>query len=144
MQSAHNLDVERLQGVASGLNEVDAGMDAIINDVHPVDLVFCLKVCIEPLLNVFNDRSPRIIVVYEVTETWGVHNGQPKAYAAFFNVCTDRLDRNSFWDDVEAGSFTFSRRIERGVEKSVDKCRFSESRLACIKISVLRIFGRSI
>jgi hypothetical protein len=42
MQSAHNLDVQGLQRMAGGLNEVDACMDTIINDVHTVDLVLCI------------------------------------------------------------------------------------------------------
>lgn len=42
MQSAHNLDVQGLQRMAGGLNEVDACMNTIINDVHTVDLVLCI------------------------------------------------------------------------------------------------------
>lgn len=58
MKSAHNLDIKWLEGVASWLEEVDASVDAVVNDVHAVDLVLGIEVGVEALLDVIYDWSP--------------------------------------------------------------------------------------
>jgi len=89
MKTAHNLDVQRLQGVSSGLDEVNAGMDTVVNNVDTVDLVLGIKVCIEALLNVVDDWSPGLIVVDKVTETWSIYDGQTKTNAVLLNIGTE-------------------------------------------------------
>jgi hypothetical protein len=76
MKSAHNLDVQRLQSMTSRLNEVNAGMDAVVNDVHAVDLVLSIQVGIESLLNVVHDWSPRLVIVDKVSKSGCINNGQ--------------------------------------------------------------------
>lgn len=58
VESAHDLDVKRLQRVACGLDEIDAGVNAIVNNVNAVDLVLSIKVRIEALLDVLDNRTP--------------------------------------------------------------------------------------
>ena len=60
--------------MACWLDEVDAGVHTIVNDVHSVDLVLCIEVCIEALFNVLHDWLPRIIVIDEVSKAGRVHN----------------------------------------------------------------------
>ena len=62
--------------MAGWLDEIDTGMNSVVDDVHAVDLVLCLEVCIESLLNVLNNWSPRIVVVDEVAEAWCIDHGQ--------------------------------------------------------------------
>ena len=76
MQAAHNLNVKRLEGVAGGLNKEDAGVDAVVHNVHAVDLVLSIEVSIKALLNVFNDGAPRLVIVHKVTEAGSVDNGK--------------------------------------------------------------------
>jgi hypothetical protein len=127
MQTAHDLNVERLEGVASRLDEVDTGVDTVVDDVHSVDLVLGLEVCIESLLNVLNDWAPGIIIVDEVAEAGGVNDSQSESDAVLLDVCTDGLDGDGLWDDVEAGAFALTGRIEGGVEESVDQGGLSEA-----------------
>lgn len=68
MQSAHDLNVERLQRVTRRLNKVNASVNSVVNNIHPVDLVFGIKVGVKTLLDVLDDRPPRIIVVDKVTK----------------------------------------------------------------------------
>jgi hypothetical protein len=75
VKSAHNLDIKGLQRVASGLDEVDTGVDAVINDVRTVDLVLSLEVSIVSLFDVLHNWAPGIVVVDEVAESGGVDNG---------------------------------------------------------------------
>jgi hypothetical protein len=58
METAHDLNVEGLEGVASGLNEEDTGVNAVVHNVHAVDLVLGIEVSIKSLLDVVNDRAP--------------------------------------------------------------------------------------
>ena len=116
VQSAHHLDIERLERVAGGLDEVHAGMHAVVDDVHAVDLVLCLQIGIESLLNILNDWSPRIIIVDKVAKARRVNNSQSQPDSILFDVCTDGLDGHGLWDDVETRTFAFARRVEGGVE----------------------------
>jgi len=43
-------------------------MYTVVDDIHTVNLVLRVKVCIKALLNVLHDWPPGIIVVNEVTE----------------------------------------------------------------------------
>jgi hypothetical protein len=76
MKSAHNFNVQWLQSMASRLNEVNTGVDPVVNDIHAVDLVLSVQVCIETLFDVIHNWSPRLIIVNEVTKTRGINNGQ--------------------------------------------------------------------
>lgn len=76
VESAHDFDVKRLERMSSRLDKVYTRVHTIVDNVHAVDLVFCVKIRIKPLLNVLDDWSPGIIVVNKVTKTRRVYNGQ--------------------------------------------------------------------
>lgn len=121
VQAAHDLNVERLQGVAGGLDEVDARVDTVVNDVGTVDLVFGLQVGIVSLLNVLDNGAPRVIVVHEVTKPRRVDHGQAEADTVLFDVSADGLDGHSLGDDVVAGGSALLGRVEGAVEQGVDE-----------------------
>jgi hypothetical protein len=58
MKSPHNLDIQGLQGVASGLDKVYTSVNAVVNDVHAVDLVLGFKVGIKTLLDIVDNWTP--------------------------------------------------------------------------------------
>ncbi len=58
VESAHYFDIQRLQRMSSRLDEVDASMDTVVDDIHTIDLVFGFEVSVESLLNVFHDGPP--------------------------------------------------------------------------------------
>ena len=134
VKAAHNLDVQGLEGVTCWLDEVDTSVDSVVDDIHAVDLVFSIQVCIEALLDILHDRLPRIIVVDEISKTWRIDNCQAETDAVLFNVCTDGLDGNSLGNDVKAWPLAFFWRVQRGVEKGVNEGGFPEARLACITL----------
>lgn len=108
MKPAHNLDIKWLEGVASWLEEVDASVDAVVNDVHAVDLVLGIEVGVEALLDVIDDWSPGLVVVDEVSKSRGINNSQAKTDAVLLDVRAERLDGNSLGDNVEAGSLALA------------------------------------
>ena len=89
MKAAHDLNVERLKRVTSGLNEENASMDSVVDDVHAVDLVLGIQVRVESLLNVVDNRAPGLIVVDEVTETRSVDNSKAETDTSLLNVGAD-------------------------------------------------------
>lgn len=111
VQSAHHLDVQGLERVASRLNKVYASMHAVVNNVHPVHLVFCVKVGIKALLNVFHDRSPRVVVVHKVAESGSVDDGETKANTVLLNVSANGLDAHRLGRKVERWLFALLGRI---------------------------------
>jgi hypothetical protein len=130
VQLLHHLDVDGLQGVASGLDEVDNGVDAVVHDVHAVDLVLGVEVGVEPLLDVLDNGVPRLIVVDEVAKAGCVNNGQSQTNAVLFDVGADGLYRDGL-GDVETWGLALLGWVQRGVEERVYQGRLSESRLAC-------------
>ena len=111
MQSAHHLDVEWLQRVTSRLYKVYTGVDAVVDNVHAVDLVLGVQVRIEALLNVFHNRSPRVVVVHKVTEARGVNDSQAKTHAIFLDVGADALYADGLGCEVQRRLFAFLWRV---------------------------------
>lgn len=127
VKPAHDLDVEGLERVAGRLDEEDAGVDAVVDDVHAVNLVLSVEVGIKALLNVLNNRSPRLVVVDKVTEAGGVDNGQTQANTSLLDVGAEGLDLDGLGNDVEGGLLLLLRGVKRSVEERVHKRRLSEA-----------------
>lgn len=70
------------------LYEVNACMDTVVYDVHAIDFVLSVEIGIETLLDVLNDRSPRIIIVDKVAKSWGVYHRQAEANTILLNIGT--------------------------------------------------------
>lgn len=111
MKTAHDLNVERLESMTRWLNEVDAGVDPVVNDIHAVDLVLGIKIRVEALLNVLDDRLPRVIVVDEIAKARGIDNCQTKAHAILLNIGADGLYGYRLGDDVQTRPLALTRWI---------------------------------
>lgn len=89
METAHDFNVQGLERVAGRLNKVNAGVNPVVDNIHPVDFIFSLQVGIKPLFNVFHNGSPRIVVVDKIAKPGGIHNRQAQANPIFFDISTD-------------------------------------------------------
>lgn len=127
VQASHDLDVQRLQRVASGLNKEDASVNAVVDDIHAVYLVFGIKVCVVTLLDVVHNGAPRLVVVDKVAESRGINNSQAKANSSFLNIGADGLDLDGLGDNIKARTLALSGRVERGVEERVHQGRLSQA-----------------
>lgn len=112
-------------------------MDAVVNNVHAVDLVLGVEISIESLLNVVDNWSPRLVVVDEVSKTWGVNNGKTKTDTVLLNIGAYRLDGHGLWDDIKTWSLALAWWVQRSVKESVDQSRLSETGLAWIMLAAL-------
>jgi hypothetical protein len=72
--------------MARRLDEVDAGVNTVINHFLTVDTVFLLEIRVEASLNIFNNWLPAIVIINKVAEPRGVNNGQAESYAVLLNV----------------------------------------------------------
>jgi len=129
VQAAHDLDIKRLERVTSRLNEVDTGVDAVVDNVHAVDLVLGVQVSIEALLDVLNDWAPGVVVVDKVTKARGVNDSQAQANAVLLDIGADGLDVDGLGCEVERWLLALLRGVKRGVEEGVDQSGLSEPRL---------------
>ncbi len=90
--------------MAGGLDKVDTRVNAVVNNVHPIDLVFSIEVGIEALVDVVDNGAPRLVVVDKVTESRSVDHRQPQTHTILLNVSANGLDRHCLGDDVGAGA----------------------------------------
>ena len=121
--------------MAGGLDEVDARVDTVVNDVCAVDLVLGLQISVESLLDVLNNWAPRVIVVNKIAESGGIDHSEAETDAILLDICADGLDRHGLGDDVVAGTSGFLGGIKGGVEKRVDESRLSESRFTFTQVN---------
>lgn len=128
MQASHNLNVERLEGVTSGLDEKDTGVDAVVDNVHAVDLVLSIEVGIKSLLNVVDNGSPRLVVVDEIAKAGSVNDGQAETNAGLLNISANRLNGDSLGNDIHARALAFLGGVERRVEEGVNQGRLAQAR----------------
>ena len=130
VEASHHLNVKRLEGVTSGLDEENTGVNSVVDNVHAVDLVLGIEVRVESLLNVVDNGAPRLIVVHKVTESRGVDNGEAKTDTGLLNVGADGLNGDGLGNDVQARALALLGRVERGVEEGVNQSRLAQARLA--------------
>jgi len=89
MKPSHNLNIQGLQGMSGRLNEVDTGVDSVVNDIHSVNLILGFQIGVKTLLNVINDWAPRLIIIDKVPESRGIDNSEAKANAILLNISRD-------------------------------------------------------
>lgn len=75
-QALHDLNVEGLESVSSGANEVQAGVHTHVDLVRPAGLLFLEHVRLVLVIQELDDRLPGVTVVDIVTEAGGINNGQ--------------------------------------------------------------------
>lgn len=75
-QALHHLDIEGLQGVSGGSDEVQACVDTHVNLVGSAGLLLLKHIGLMLVVQEFNDRLPRITVVHVVSESRGINNGK--------------------------------------------------------------------
>ena len=68
----HDLNVQRLQGMAGRSDEVQAGVDAEVDFVGTAGLLFLQHVRLVLVVEELNDGLPRVAVVHVVAEAGGI------------------------------------------------------------------------
>lgn len=139
VKTSHDLNIQGLQRVASGLNEENASVNAVVDNVHAVDLVLGIQVGIISALDVVHNGAPRLVIVDKVTKSGSVDNSQAETDASLFDIGTDGLDLDGLGNDVQARSLALSGRVQRGVEQRIDESRLAKTRFTLKAVVVRRV-----
>src|SRR4051794_7806048 len=75
-QALHDLNVERLQGVTGGADEVQTSVHAHVNLVGSAGLLLLEHVRLVLVIQELDNGLPRIAVVHVVSEARGINNGE--------------------------------------------------------------------
>lgn len=75
-KALHDFNIQRLQGVSSGSDEIQAGMDAEVDLVGAAGLLLLEHVRLVLVVQEFDDGLPRVAVVDIVAETGSVNDSE--------------------------------------------------------------------
>jgi len=75
-QALHHLDIEGLQSVSGGSDEIQACMHTHVNLVGSAGLLLLEHVRLVLVVQEFDDRLPRVTVVHVVSKAGGINNGE--------------------------------------------------------------------
>jgi len=132
-----NDNVDWLQSMASGVNEVQAAVNSGVLDVaFSLRSKLLAQVGRVLVLDVFDDGVPATVIVNEITEARSINNVQAQTDAILFNDVSDGVDLGRAANRLGRRQTSFGI-YEMGCEDGVDEGRFSEPGLTCSAISVI-------
>lgn len=150
-------NIDGLEAVTRGRNEVETAVDAGILDVAGLTLVYQLQIALPaphlPLtlssqflpevsrvlvLDVLDNRVPAAVVVDEVTVARGVDDVQAQPHTVLLNDVGDGLDLSGLSGGL-GGCKAALGFDEVGGEDGVDQGGLAETGLACIEIMLVKV-----
>jgi hypothetical protein len=129
-QLLHDLNVERLQGVAGGADEVQAGVDAEVDLVGTARLLFLQHVRLVLVVEELDDGLPRVAVVHVVAEAGGVDDRQADLEELLLKLGLCDLNLDRLVHLLVVASLVVGVVLDGGGEEGVDEGRLAEARLA--------------
>ncbi|CAN8016817.1 unnamed protein product [Ixodes persulcatus] len=148
VEHLHELDVQGLEPVAEGRDEVEAAVHPVVRDVASVQPTLVAQEALKLVLNVLDDRLEAaaestgdvpIRVIDGVPKARCIHHGKTQLDPPLFDlhsrgIQSDCLLHFSCWGGCNPttgiGKLAFWVQVRQ--EQAVDKCGFSEPRLPCL------------
>lgn len=75
-QALHHLDIERLQGVSSRADEVQAGVNAHVDLLGSAGLLLLEHIRLVLVIQEFDNWLPGVTVVHVVSKSRGINDGE--------------------------------------------------------------------
>lgn len=72
--------------MTGGFNEVDTGMDPIVDHLRSVHSILLLEEGIKSSLDVVEDRFPSFSIVNEISVSRSIDDCEPKSHSSFLDV----------------------------------------------------------
>ena len=94
-EALHDLNVERLEGVASRADEVQAGMHTEVDLVVSARLLLLEHVRLVLVVNKVDERDPAVAVIHIVAKAGRVDNREVHTELLFLQLGTDHIDLDS-------------------------------------------------
>lgn len=124
-------NIDRLQGVTSGLNEEQAAVNAgVLNVLVAVGCELLTQVGGVLVFDVLDDGVPAAVVVDQVAVAGSVNNVESESDAILLDKVGHRVDLGGGSDDLVGHQATLGLN-KVGGEDSVDEGRLSKTSLAC-------------
>lgn len=128
-QALHDLNVKRLECVASGGNEVQACMHALVMQLFPLWLLLLSHIRLVLIVNKVHEWCPTVAVVYIVTKPWRVDNRQVHAELLFLKLSTDHVNFHSLVELCRMTLCVVRTRSKLCAEQCIDHCQVRASAL---------------
>lgn len=129
-EALHDLNIERLEGVAGRADKVQAGMDTEINLVLTAGLLLLEHVRLVLVVEELDDGHPRVAVVDIVAESGGIDNGQSDLEELLLKLGLGNLNLDGLVDLLLVASLVIGVVLDGGREESVDEGSLAQTRLA--------------
>jgi hypothetical protein len=129
-QLLHDLDVERLQGVARGADEVQAGVDAQVDLVGAARLLLLQHVRLVLVVEELDYGLPRVAVVHVVAEAGRVDDRQADLEELLLELGLCDFDLDRLVHLLVVAALVVGVVLDRRGEERVDEGGFAEARLA--------------
>ncbi|KAI6755223.1 hypothetical protein HG531_004329 [Fusarium graminearum] len=123
-EALHDLNIERLEGVAGRADKVQAGMDTEINLVLTAGLLLLEHVRLVLVVEELDDGHPRVAVVDIVAESGGIDN------ELLLKLGLGNLNLDGLVDLLLVASLVIGVVLDGGREESVDEGSLAQTRLA--------------
>lgn len=130
-ETLHHLNIQRLQGVASRTDEVQASVHAEINLLRSARLLLLQHVALMLVVQKLNDGLPAVPVVHVVTEAGGVDDSQSDLEELLLQLGLGDLDLDGLVDLLGVAAAMIGVVLDRGGEEGVDEGRLAQAGLAC-------------
>lgn len=130
-EALHDLNVKRLQSVASWADEVETGVDSQINLLCSPWLLLLEHVALMLVIQELNDWLPAVSVVHVVSKARGINDGQADLEELLFQLGLGDLDLDGLVDLLRVTSAVVGVVLDGGGEEGVDEGGFAQARLAC-------------
>lgn len=129
-ESLHNLDVERLQSVTGGADEVQASVDTEVDLVISAGLLLLQHVGLVLVVKELDDWHPGVAVVDIVAEARGVDDGQADLEELLLQLSLCDLDLDGLVDLLLVSPLVIGIVLDGRGEQGVDEGGLSEARFA--------------
>jgi len=126
----HDFNVQRLEAVTGGANEVQAGVHTEINLLGSARLLLLKHVALMLVVEELDDRLPRVAVVHVVAETRSVNDRKADLEELLLELGLGDLDLDGLVDLLCVTAAVVGVVLDGGGEKGVDEGGLAEARLA--------------
>jgi hypothetical protein len=130
-ETLHDFDIQWLEGVAGGTNEVQARMHSQVDLLRPAWLLLLQHVALVLVIQELNDWLPAVPIVHVVAKAWGVDDGQSDLKELLFQLCLGDLNLDSLVNLLGVTAAMVCVVLDGGGEESVDEGGLAQAGLAC-------------
>ena len=130
-ETLHNLDIQRLECVTGGSNEVETCMHPQIDLLGPARLLLLQHVALVLVIEELNDGLPAVPVVHVVAKARRIDDGQSDLEELLLELCLGDLDLDGLIDLLGVAATVVGVVLDGGAEESVDEGGLAQAGFAC-------------